>query len=132
MNWRDKKPFLRQESCWRCKYGHSTGARGPVPGKITEVYCTRTKRWGSIYRACYCEKWKPNYSAELYCGEDGIPVRNKTSLDYRTKIQWGNVGRVIKDGAVGLDMHPTMLSLKTLTYYLIEDTLEAPPSSPDC
>lgn len=67
--------------------------------------------------------------AKLYYGEDGIPVRNKTSLDYRTENQWSMVGRCIKDGANGLEMHPTMNGSKTCVYYLIEDTVEIPPMS---
>lgn len=67
--------------------------------------------------------------AELYYREDGIPVRNKTSLDYRTENQWNMVGRYIKDGAKGLEMHPTMNGSKTFTYYLIEDTVEILPMS---
>ena len=125
MSWEDNKPFLRQESCWRCKFGHSTGTKCSSPGRITDVFCEKTRRWGKIQQACYCEKWVPNCPPELYYREDGIPVRNKTSLDYRTASQWESVGRYVKYDAEGLEMHPTMNGSKTYTYFLIEDTVES-------
>lgn len=130
MSWADdNKPFLRQETCWRCKSGRGNGTKCSTPGRITHVFCAKRRRWVNNNKACVCEWWDSLMPAELYYREDGIPVRNKTSLDYRTENQWNMVGRYIKDGAKGLEMHPTMNGSKTFTYYLIEDTVEIPPMS---
>lgn len=130
MSWADDdKPLLRQETCWRCKSGRGNGTKGPSPGRITHVFCTKRHRWVNNYKACVCELWDSFMPAELYYHEDGVPVRNQTSLDYRTENQWNMVGRYIKDGAKGLEMHPTMNGYKTFTYYLIEDTVKIPPMS---
>lgn len=126
MSWQDDKPFLRQESCWRCAYGHSGETEGKIAGLIERVRCDITHRMGSIDRACYCDKFKPRFAAELYYGEDGIPIRNRTSLDYRTERQWNEVGRRLKDDAVGLDMHSTVMGRKTFRYYLIDETEKDP------
>lgn len=123
MSWEDNKPFLRQESCWRCRYGHSGRTKCSSPGLITHVFCDKTRRWVKIQCACYCKKWEPNCPPTLYYREDGIPVRNKTSLDYRTENQWREVGRYIKDGAKGLEMHATMNGSKIFVYYLISETI---------
>ena len=52
----------------------------------------------------------------------GIPVRSKTSLDYRTKSQWQSIGRKVKKGAKGLKMYPMIGAIGTIAYYLIEQT----------
>lgn len=130
MSWADDdKPILRQETCWRCKFGRGNGTKCKRAGMITHVLCKKRHRWVSNYKACVCELWVSIMPAKLYYHEDGIPVRNQTSLDYRTENQWAEVGRCIKDGAKGLEMHPTMNGSKTYVYYLMEDTIEIPPMS---
>lgn len=126
MSWQDEKPLLRHESCWRCKSGHGGETICSSPGRIVKVRCEKTGRMGSINRACYCQKFEPLYKAELYYADDGIPVRNKTSLDYRTENQWWEAGRWLKAAAKGIDMHATMNSSKTFRYYLIDETVEEP------
>lgn len=124
MSWADDdKPLLRQETCWRCKWGRGNGTKCSSPGRITHVLCSKRHRWVNNFKACVCEEWKSIMPAKLYYREDGVPVRNQTSLDYRTANQWEMVGRCIKDDAEGLEMHPTMNGSKTYTYYLIEDTI---------
>lgn len=122
MSWQDDRPFLRQESCWRCAYGYSGETDGPVPGKIERVRCDITHRMGSIWRALYCKHFTPRWKPELYYGADGIPIRNKTSLDYRTERQWNDAGRRLKNDAVGLDMHATIMGKITFRYYLVDET----------
>lgn len=97
MSWADDdKPFLRQETCWRYKSGRGNGTKCSTPGRITHVFCAKRRRWVNNNKACVCELWDSLMPAELYYREDGIPVRNKTSLDYRTENQWNMVGRCIK------------------------------------
>lgn len=124
MAWQENRPFLRQESCWRCKFGRSGETECAGPGRIIKVRCEKTHRMGSIKRACYCPMFESVYEAKLFYGEDGIPIRNRTSLDYRTERQWNEVGRIIKKGAKGLDMHVNLMGLKTFRYFLIEETEE--------
>ena len=45
MSWADDdKPFLRQETCWRCEFGRGGQTKCSSPGQITHVF--RTKRHG--------------------------------------------------------------------------------------
>lgn len=55
-------------------------------------------------------------------GTDGIPIKNKQPLDYRTANQWQEVNRQIKDNAIGVLMHSNSHSLKVYRYYLIDET----------
>ena len=127
MSWiDDEKPLLRQETCWRCKWGRGNGTKCSSPGRITHVLCKKRHRWVNNFKACVCEEWESIMPAKLFYREDGIPVRNQTSLDYRTANQWEMIGRYIKEDAEGLEMHPTMNGSKTYTYYLIEDTILDP------
>ena len=103
-------------SCIHCKQTKSN-----KPGYPTKRLCEITKRWGSMNLGYDCSffsyKQRPNA-----IGTDGIPIKNKQPLDYRTSNQWLEAGRKIKQNAVGLVMHSNSHSLRTYTYYLIEDT----------
>ena len=55
-------------------------------------------------------------------GDDGIPIKNRQPLDYRTEKQWEDAGRKVIDQSAGVEMHPTRRSRKTCIYYLIENT----------
>lgn len=49
---------LRKVKCWRCKF------RGEYRWSTDKkMYCTKTKRWGSIERAYYCERFESNSSS---------------------------------------------------------------------
>lgn len=122
MDWQDNKPFLRQESCWRCSFGHGGTTECESPGGIIKVLCDKTHRMVSTKRACYCQMFAPLYPAELHYGKDGIPIRNRTSLDYRTERQWNDVGRQLKENAKGLEMHANGMAIRTYRYYLNEET----------
>lgn len=107
--------YLREDTCARCYYCCEYEPRGKTNR------CARTKRSGNIERAHWCSKFKHRNSSGLYY-KDGVPVRSKTSDDYRTEIQWEKVGRYVKDGEEGIAMYPTMNTSKTYVYYLMEQT----------
>lgn len=123
MSWEYHKPFLRQETCLKCKGGHGKGSANRKCGWKLEVLCKITKRWGNNERACYCPKFQHFYSAKLYYAPDGVPVRSRTSLDYRTLNQWYDANREVKDGAVGIRMHPISTTSKTYVYFHFDDTV---------
>ena len=54
--------------------------------------------------------------------DDGIIIKNRQPLDYRTETQWLEHGRIIKPGAKGKIMHATRHNLKTYVYFLEEQT----------
>ena len=108
---------LRGDTCARCQH-----CREYDPHEKTNR-CDVSKRHGSILRGHYCENFKHRNGSGLFY-RDGVPVRSKTSDDYRTELQWEKVGRKIKEGEKGLLMHPSMNTLKKYVYYLIEQTEE--------
>lgn len=117
------KEFLRIASCWTCLYRdlyqiHSIGST-----KQKKCYCTITKRFGNLERANYCEHYE-YVQLSNPVGENGILIKNRQPLDYRTPIQWEYVGRKIKSDAIGKQMYASRQSKKIFTYYLIEETEE--------
>lgn len=83
--------------------------------------CKITKRMGKLSRGYYCQHFEyMQRSGEL--GDDGIPIKNRQPLDYRTERQWESEGRRIREGETGVIMHSSRLSLKVYEYYLIEQT----------
>lgn len=114
----EERPYLREDTCARCLHCQDYKARSK------NNYCKETKRSGSTSRGHYCEKFKNRNSKKLYYKEDGIPVRSKTSMDYRTEYQWDSVGRKVKDGEEGLEMYASMNTSKKYVYYLIKQTEE--------
>ena len=121
MSWQDHRPLLRLASCWRCR--NCDDLDDAIVRKTTKGHCIATKRWGSLERACYCTKWNPKDPPDLRHKKNGKPIRNRTSLDYRTENQWWEVGRAVKEDAEGVEMYCTGLGDKTFWYYLIEDTV---------
>lgn len=111
--------ILRKLSCWSCLHcGKQTGG---VQGKPDKVYCDVTKRSGSLQRGYYCTKFEYR-QLDKPIADDGIMIKNRQPLDYRTKSQWAEVGRTVRSDAEGTVMHPSRQSMKTYTYYLKEDT----------
>ncbi len=106
-------------TCYSCI--HCTDTKSSKHGYPTKRYCDKTKRWGKMaigYNCSFFEyKQRPNA-----IGTDGIPIKNKQPLDYRTAKQWLECGRKVKPGANGVEMHANSHSLKTFVYYLIGDT----------
>lgn len=49
------KACLRTCKCWRCAY------KGEYDWQKTKrMYCTKTKRWGSVIRAYWCKHFLDN------------------------------------------------------------------------
>lgn len=111
------KPILRMHTCRSCVFQGKTDN----PYRHKKCYCEKTKRVGNLTRGYYCEKFKFR-QLNKFLGDDGIPVKNRMSEDYRTANQWTEVGRTIKTDAIGVLMHSNRTSLKVYTYYLIEQT----------
>lgn len=116
----EDRPFLREDTCARCI--HSTD----YDSRLYMSTCTRSGRRGQTERGHYCVKFENRNPPELYYMH-GIPVRSKTSLDYRTKSQWQRIGRKVKKGAKGIQMYPMIGAMGTTTYYLIEQTEDLKP-----
>ena len=57
-------------------------------------------------------------------GDDGLPVKNRQPLDYRTRKQWEAEGLRIRAGETGRMMHASRMSLKVFEYFLIDQTEE--------
>lgn len=110
--------MLRSNTCWQCKHCEKTDYFKPK-----KRFCGVTRRWGNIIKGNWCKKWEyrqlPNPIAS-----DGLPIKNRQPLDYRTAEMWNEVGRCIKPDAKGVEMHANRQSMKTYIYYLIEDTYE--------
>lgn len=54
------RAVLRKCKCWRCNF------RGEYRWSTDKkMYCTKTKRWGSIERAYYCEHFESNSSSYI-------------------------------------------------------------------
>ena len=109
----------RGHSCWSCQ--HCGESERGSQGRPKRVKCEITKRMGKLSRGYYCQHFKyMQRSGEL--GDDGIPIKNRQPLDYRTERQWESEGRRIREGETGVIMHSSRLSLKVYEYYLIEQT----------
>ena len=109
----------RSLTCWSCEYCGET-ERGSQ-GKPQRVRCLITGRMGKLARGNYCRRFEyKQRSKEL--GDDGIPIKNRQPLDYRTRKQWEAEGRQVKEGEAGKRMHASRMSFKVFEYFLIEQT----------
>lgn len=111
----------RAHSCWCCV--HCGQSEKGSQGKPKRVKCEITKRMGKLSRGYNCQHFEyMQRSREV--GDDGLPIKNRQPLDYRTRKQWEEEGRRIRSGEVGEKMHPSRLSMKVCEYYLVEQTEE--------
>jgi len=116
----------RQASCFRCALGkpHKYDER-----KECDVTCTldgKTKRKDT---ACVCPRFESKDGLQFSYGEDGVPIRNRTSLDIRTKAQWEEVGYRLTEHAKGVGMHPAAEKYRrgmntVCTYYTVLETVD--------
>lgn len=111
---------IRNNTCWQCQHMVTTEEKNYRPEKCL---CKITKRWGKLERGYYCEKYEYRQWHNAVAA-DGIPIKNRQPLDYRTEKQWEDSGRQVIDHAAGVEMHATKSSSKTFIYYLIENTKE--------
>lgn len=111
--------MIQSNSCYSCL--HCIDTRSEKPGYPNKGLCEVTKRWGKLSRGTECERYEYRQRPNPI-GSDGIPIKNKQPLDYRTAIQWLEDNRKVKPGAKGVIMHANSHSMRTYTYYLIEDT----------
>lgn len=112
-----EKEILRKLTCRSCVYsGHPDN-----PYRPKKCHCSKTKRIGNLTRGYYCEKFEFKQLDKL-TADDKLPIKNRFPQDYRTANQWAEVGRVIKSGEIGIDMHPNRTTLRVYTYFLIEQT----------
>lgn len=109
----------RGHSCWSCV--HCGEAEKGSLGKVRRVKCTVTKRMGSLSRGHDCKHYIYQQRTKEI-GDDGILIKNRQPLDYRTAKQWEQDGRRVKDGEAGVLMHPSRMSFKVYEYYLIGQT----------
>lgn len=102
-----------------------------IPRTTTCCKCAKKDRCaGSTnkYKSAFCDFFEPSMPLKLVYGEDGIPVRSLTGLDYRTESQWYHMAggdgyvRGIKKGAKGILMRHVPNGKKTSIYYSYEET----------
>lgn len=109
----------RSHSCWSCL--HCGQSELGDQGKPKRARCEITKRMGKLSRGYSCQHFEYRQrSKEL--GEDGLPIKNRQPLDYRTERQWMEEGRQIRAGETGVKMHSSRMSLRVYEYYLIDQT----------
>lgn len=112
----------RSMTCWQCK--HLDKTKGIHPSKPEKSFCGITRRWGNLVRGKYCDKFEYKQWHNRFA-PDGVEIKNRQPLDYRTKKQWMESGRKLKDGAIGKEMYSTRNNMKIkYRYYLIEETEE--------
>lgn len=111
--------MLHSNTCYSCL--HCIRTQSDKPGYPSKGLCEITKRWGSLSRGTECNRYEYK-QLNNPIGTDGIQIKNKQPLDYRTAKQWLDDNRKVKPEAKGVEMHATSHSMKTYTYYLIEDT----------
>ena len=112
----NEEKIPRQSTCNQCKYGRPMGV------DYHRVFCVKTNRAGAASRACYCDMFEHRLegsSSEL--SPQGFKYRSKQIEDYRTQRQWADVGYKPKSDEKGHEMHASMLSTKTYTYYLPDE-----------
>lgn len=105
--------------CSSCKHGSQ-----PRAGEKWFI-CPHTGKRTYVIDATNCEHYDPRISMHPLDGiskstYDGLPIRNTTLLDLRTRNQWMESGYWIKPGEVGWEMHPSALAKRTFIYYLPE------------
>lgn len=115
----------RAMTCWQCKYVGLTKARDENKvGSPDKNLCEITRRWGSLKRGYTCERFEYR-QLDKSKAEDGIEIKNRQPLDYRTERQWMESGRKLKDGAIGKEMYASRKNMKMkYRYYLVEETEE--------
>lgn len=121
--WNEKT--LRGFTCWQCKHCAKTSdLNGKPTRKPQKSLCALTKRWGSLNRGRCCERFE-YFQWNKSVADDGLEIKNRQPLDYRTEKQWLACGRRLKPSAVGKEMHASRHNMKTVfRYYLIEETEE--------
>lgn len=113
--------MLRSLTCWSCE--HCGEAERGSEGRPRRVRCWITKRMGQLSRGYYCQRFEYKQRSKE-TGDDGIPIKNRQPLDYRTRKQWEAEGRRIRAGETGRMMHASRMSLKVFEYFLIDQTEE--------
>ena len=67
------KEVIRLTTCWRCNHhgeyewresGYPNGFAHKIPHS-KKMFCTKTKRWGSTKRACFCAKFESNSDSDV-------------------------------------------------------------------
>lgn len=114
----------RSATCWSCQHmgmtKDKTGTHGTRP---SSCFCEFSRRWVSLQRGQVCS----NYIYKQWHSEiarDGILIKNRQPLDYRTRNQWLECGRELKGNAIGIEMYSTKQSKRLYKYYLIDETEE--------
>lgn len=113
--------ILRSFSCGQCIFG------GGVMEWEHHVDCQKRSYRPHVSAAETCEDFKhrlaeyPQSIDTIQKSEyDGLPIRSKTAMDFRTEKQWLAAGFQVKPGEEGYEMHPAFLSKRTCIYYLPE------------
>ena len=111
--------MIRSLTCWQCKNMGETDSYKPKRCK-----CQINDKWIALEYGRDCKKFEyRQWHNEK--APDGVPIKNRQPLDYRTEKQWEECGRKVIDPAAGVDMYATRHNMKTkFRYYLIEDTIE--------
>ena len=113
--------ILRSFSCGQCIFG------GGVMEGEHHVDCQKRSYRPHVSAAETCEDFKhrlAEYPQSIDTIEkseyDGLPIRSKTAMDFRTEKQWMAAGFRVKPGEEGYEMHPAFLAKRTCIYYLPE------------
>lgn len=111
--------MIRSLTCWQCT---NMGISDLKNGRPYKCICKVTKHWGKLERGRNCKSFEyKQWHNEV--APDGIPIKNRQPLDFRTEKQWEEEGRYVIDKAAGVEMYPSKRSMKkTYKYYLIENT----------
>ena len=122
--WNDVE-IKRSMTCWQCKHLADIKDRNGLHGVSPEKsLCEITHRWGNLERGRYCDKFEYRQWNNSVA-DDGIEIKNRQPLDYRTEKQWLECGRILRPGAVGKEMYASRHNMKKkYRYYLIEETEE--------
>lgn len=117
--------MYRSMTCWQCKnLADTKDKNGKYGNRPEKSLCKLTHRWGRLDRGRTCDKfdYKQWHNS---VADDGIEIKNRQPLDYRTENQWLECGRRLKQGAVGKEMYACRNNMKRkYRYYLMEETEE--------
>lgn len=115
--------LIRSLTCWQCKHLAKTKAReGSFGQDPIKGLCELNHKWGKLKRGQNCAKFEYK-QLDKNIADDGLEIKNRQPLDYRTENQWLECGRKLKERAVGKEMHPSRHNLKKkYCYYLIDET----------
>ena len=115
--------MIRNLPCYHCI--HCVECRNMERGRFKERKCDITKRWGSMYKAYYCNEFVNRRTESSTYEYNGYRVKKDQLEDYRTENQWREAGYVVKEEAVGKEMYASRFSAinggKTYIYYLPEE-----------